>query len=332
MDNATGVSAQGRDIKFAVKYYLILDLALLLIVLGVAIFVFRLLNSSVHTQISTYTGAADIAAKSPDHGPELVLDFTRAMDAAIVKSTVIFMGFVVTLLGAMYVLRAATATFSLEVKSGDQTSTLNTSSPGLVMVVLGIVAVGLALYSKTDISIQEGHGQAAGSDTSPPSPKIVGTAGKSGEKEVLAATAKEEHARENAAVLVTAKTGAVVVELPPFTKGSADLTPQQKELLQETAFAVLKIKGAEVHFSDAPDSGIKPEDWQQLEQKRRSAVDAYLKQLKPPQENLTDFFNGHVEARQYDRHYMHSGVGAYPKLDVPRPNEGCKGDPSHPCA
>jgi hypothetical protein len=184
-------------------------ITLLLIVVGVAIYVFRLVNFSLHTQTDTYIRASQDAAKSPNHGPELVLDFTRVMDSAIVKSIVVFMGFVVTLVGIMCVLRAATASFSLEVKSGTQSGALNTSSPGLVIVVLGIFAVGLALYSKTDISIQEGRGQPAGSEASAPSPKIVGMASAPDEKGVVAAAAKEEQVRANASVLVTARTGGV---------------------------------------------------------------------------------------------------------------------------
>jgi hypothetical protein len=305
--------AEDSSKRITTIYHIALDVTLLFIVVCVSIYIFRLLNSSLHTQIETYIAASQTAAKSPDHAPELVLDFTRAMDSAIVKSTVVFLGFVVTLLGTMYVLRAATASFSLGIKSGGQSGTLNTSSPGLVMVALGIITVAVALYSKTEISIKEGHGETANADSSPPNPEIVATGSVARKEGVVAAVALENQQRDNASVLVTAKTGGVVVELPPFAKASAELTPQQKELLQETAFTVLKIKGAEIHYSDVADSGMKPEDWSQLEAKRRSSVADYLKQLKPPPGDGGDWFNSHVEVMQ-------------------GPLKDCRTDPLNPCA
>jgi hypothetical protein len=219
-------------------YYHALDIVLLVAVVSLAVFVFRLLNFSVHTQINTYIEAANNAAKSSDHAPAHVLTFTRAMDSAIVKSTVVFMGFMVTLLGALYVLRAATASFSLDVKSDAASGTLQSSSPGLVMVVLGIVAVGLALYSKVNLTIEEGHGQSTGQSETPPTPSIVAPVSSSGNDSK--ALSEDEQTRRNASVVVTAKTGGVIVELPPFPAGSAALSTQQKELLQETAFTVRK--------------------------------------------------------------------------------------------
>jgi hypothetical protein len=297
--------------RIATLYHIALDVTLLLIVLCVAIYVFRLLDFSLHAQMDTYIKASQEAAKSPNHAPELVLDFTRALDSAIVKSIVVFMGFVVTLVGIMYVLRAATASFSLDVKSGTQSGTLNTSSPGLVIVILGIVAVGLALYSKTNISIQEGRGQPTESEATAPSPKIVGMVKAPNQKGFIDAAEKEERMVHGATVVVSANTGAPVVELPRFSKGSADLTSEQKSVLEATAYTVLKMKGAEVHYSDIADKEMKPDDWQQLEQKRQFAVDKYLKQLKPPRENPWEFFNSVFEGREihYDSPNSKSGVG-----------------------
>lgn len=81
------------------------------------------------------------------------LAFTRAADFAIVKTSVTFLGFVLALVGALYVLRVSSSSYSLGVKASGKEANLSTTSPGLVMVTLGVVAVVSALFSKSDVNI-----------------------------------------------------------------------------------------------------------------------------------------------------------------------------------
>ncbi len=43
------------------------------------------------------------------------------------------------------------ATFAVRMKSEQAEASLRTSSPGLAMIALGVVLVGLAMYSRTEI-------------------------------------------------------------------------------------------------------------------------------------------------------------------------------------
>jgi hypothetical protein len=101
--------------------------------------------------------AAAIAAAAngsdvPDHAAALT--YAQALDEAIIKTSALMLAFVVVFLGALYVLRTSTAQYHLSVTGKETSGTLETSSPGLVMVTLGLVIVAVAVLHRTDISYQ----------------------------------------------------------------------------------------------------------------------------------------------------------------------------------
>lgn len=85
----------------------------------------------------------------------LILVYSRAWDFAVVKTSALFLGFLVFYSGALFVLRSAEAAYELSVTQGSQTGmTLKSSSPGLVMITLGAALVALVLYNKSAIELQ----------------------------------------------------------------------------------------------------------------------------------------------------------------------------------
>src|SRR5262249_17042157 len=88
-----------------------LDILLFVVVALAAAFVFGLLCYSLFSQIHTYSSAINRAVSDPARGDVVVLAYTRASDFAIVKTSVVFLGFILAFLGALYVLRTATAIF-----------------------------------------------------------------------------------------------------------------------------------------------------------------------------------------------------------------------------
>lgn len=104
-------------------------------------------------QIHTYLVEIGKATQKADTSS--ILSFTRAMDAAIMKTSALFLGYLLIFTGALYILRIATAHYQLSVTSGNRAGSLDTSSPGLVMVTLGVALVMTAMLSKT--SVEYGH-------------------------------------------------------------------------------------------------------------------------------------------------------------------------------
>src|SRR5690242_15724930 len=123
----------------------ILDILLFAVVASAAVYVFVLLSFSLHSQMNTYSTAIQSALKDPQRGDAVALAYARASDFAIIKISVIFLGFIMAFVGALYVLRTATAAFLLSVtpQQGAPAS-LQTSSPGLVMIALGVITINCA--------------------------------------------------------------------------------------------------------------------------------------------------------------------------------------------
>jgi hypothetical protein len=93
------------------------------------------------------------ALDSPRIDHAVVLTYSRSWDFAVVKTSSIFLGFSLILIGALYVLRVAESRFSMSVESNGTKGSLESRSPGLIMLVLGVVLVALVLYSKSTVEL-----------------------------------------------------------------------------------------------------------------------------------------------------------------------------------
>jgi hypothetical protein len=94
---------------------------------------------------------AAIAGPSPNH--LAILTYSRAWDFAVVKFSTVFLGFGIILIGALYVLRQAEARFQMSVDGPGAKGSLQSSSPGLVMVALGVLLLIVALETKNDVQL-----------------------------------------------------------------------------------------------------------------------------------------------------------------------------------
>lgn len=85
----------------------------------------------------------------------LILIYSRAWDFAVTKTSALFLGFMVIYLGALYVLRSADTAYELSFGQGSQPNvSLKSSSPGLVMITLGTLLVGLVLSNRSEVGFQ----------------------------------------------------------------------------------------------------------------------------------------------------------------------------------
>lgn len=131
------------------------DVLLVLIVTLLMGFLAYLTLASLRAQILGYERTFTAAIEWNE--PYALLSYVRARDHAMLKSATVFMGFILIFVGCLYVLRTASVPFRLTTGR----STLLTTSPGLVMVTLGVLLVVLALRWTANISFDSSHRPAA---------------------------------------------------------------------------------------------------------------------------------------------------------------------------
>jgi hypothetical protein len=111
--------------------------------------ILSLLIANLAFQYRNYSSAISAALSGGeivDHA--VVLSYSRAWDFAVVKTSSLFLAFLLIFTGALYVLRAIEHELALDIKALSGGS-LKSSSPGLVMISLGVLLVALVMYSKS---------------------------------------------------------------------------------------------------------------------------------------------------------------------------------------
>lgn len=131
--------------------------ALFRIVMGLLGAQLLLLGGNLWFQFRNYASGIRLAEQAGATADivSLVLIYSRAWDFAVTKTSALFLGFMVVYLGALYVLRSADSAYELTVSQGPQPSvSLRSSSPGLLMVLLGALLVALVLSSRSEVGVQ----------------------------------------------------------------------------------------------------------------------------------------------------------------------------------
>lgn len=126
-----------------------LDSRLFTIVSGILVLLALLCIAGLAVQVRSYHEGMTKALNESTVDAAAVLTYARALDAAIVKTSALFLGYVLVFTGALYVLRIAGSHYRLSVQSGQNSGSLETSSPGLVIITLGVFLVAVAILNKT---------------------------------------------------------------------------------------------------------------------------------------------------------------------------------------
>jgi hypothetical protein len=92
-------------------------------------------------------------ANQVDHAA--IITYARGLGAAFIKTSALFLGFILIFTGTLYVLRTAEASFDLQVSQGGTQGSLHTASPGLVIVTLGVALTMVAIMVKSDLGYQK---------------------------------------------------------------------------------------------------------------------------------------------------------------------------------
>lgn len=131
-----------------------LDRSLFLIVAIMLLFTVALLTVNLVFQHRNYSAGLSTALRSESIEHAVVITYTRAWDFAVVKVSSIFLAFSLIMIGALYVLRAGSVSYSLTVANQSHRSSLETGSPGLVMITLGVVLMAVVLLSTSRVEYQ----------------------------------------------------------------------------------------------------------------------------------------------------------------------------------
>jgi hypothetical protein len=119
------------------------------------LFTVILLSVNLAFQHRNYNAGLSAALGSDIIDHAVIITYTRAWDFAVVKVSSIFLAFCLIMVGALYVLRAATVSYSLTLTNQAQKSSLETGSPGLVMLTLGVVLMAVVVFSTSKVEYQK---------------------------------------------------------------------------------------------------------------------------------------------------------------------------------
>lgn len=129
-----------------------LDIALFTVVTVMIGLVLVMLLSNIVLQHLNYKSGIDSAlAESPSVDHAAVITYSRAWDSAVIKTSSVFLSVLVILLGSLYVLRVARYDTRISADTGFFRGAFSTTSPGLTMVLLGVILAVAALNYKSNI-------------------------------------------------------------------------------------------------------------------------------------------------------------------------------------
>lgn len=129
-----------------------LDRILVAIGSVVLIFLGGLLLFSLLTQVDVYENSMQRVLKGEQFDYGALLTMSRALDFSIVKTSSLFLAFLLIFLGAIYILRTTTEVFKINVEGSHKIKgAFETSSPGLAMIFLGTILVAIVMFSKSYI-------------------------------------------------------------------------------------------------------------------------------------------------------------------------------------
>lgn len=157
----TGRAARARGSGGRLDGKLFTIVAVLIVGLGV------LLVLNLWLQYVNYQSGIEAAltGNASTHHTSIVT-YARAWDFAVVKTSGLFVSFVMIFTGALYVLRAGETVFKARAKVGDLKAGLWTTSPGLAMVFVGAVLAAVVVWHDSYIGFAPGNGGRAAVETS----------------------------------------------------------------------------------------------------------------------------------------------------------------------
>lgn len=135
---------------------------------GFVVGMFIFLGNELSTQERNFEQGANLAKEvfqkvesvpnSTAYRPDVALlysfQFSRALEAAHIKTAAVILGTLIVCLGALVVVYGVEASYQITVNTSvaANPSTLTTSSPGLVLITLGVLVIVVAQLTQSDFN------------------------------------------------------------------------------------------------------------------------------------------------------------------------------------
>jgi len=139
--------------KNLIDYILVSVVVIILAIIGtVLIRNLNALNSSYETVINQVLKDVPKSELEKAGNYSTLLAFSRAKDFSNMKASAMFVGFLLIFTGALYLVKVFNLSYAINVHKEDLGSfSVNSNSPGLVMVTLGVGVMLCVLIIKTDV-------------------------------------------------------------------------------------------------------------------------------------------------------------------------------------
>jgi hypothetical protein len=120
-------------------------------------------------QLTAEERGFDVAMTAQPANHAAAIAYSRAITASVTKTSSIYLAFLLIFLGGVYVLMPRRVAYKASGEGHSFKGTLETNSPGLIMITLGVVLAIAALAIKTEVFYNENDpGQAViGPDSTP---------------------------------------------------------------------------------------------------------------------------------------------------------------------
>lgn len=129
-----------------------LDNRLFVVVVIVLFALIAILSTNLYFQYGNYRSGIRAALKNPEGVSHVaVLSYSRAWDFATVKTSALFLSFLLIFIGCLYVLRSAETKFEISGEKGDAKGALSLSSPGLALVFFGVFLTSVVILNKSSL-------------------------------------------------------------------------------------------------------------------------------------------------------------------------------------
>ena len=89
----------------------------------------------------------------PNHAAAII--YSRVISASVTKTSSLYLAFLLIFLGGSFVLLPIRAAYQAHLEGHEMKGTLTTSSPGLIMISLGVVLAIATMAIKTDVTYSE---------------------------------------------------------------------------------------------------------------------------------------------------------------------------------
>lgn len=129
-----------------------LDKIIIYVSVVLTVFTLILLATNLYFQYVNYERAISQALSRSlvDYGA--VLSLSRAYDFAVIKTSGLFLGYGLIMLGSIFVLRRQKEAYEVGVGRAETVQmTLKSSSPGLIMITLGVFLMCAILFAKQTV-------------------------------------------------------------------------------------------------------------------------------------------------------------------------------------